>query len=126
MVDMNEADKAIIKRVLEKKNPLYDFEVHDKEIQKKGFLTIEECGDIEFIPGWHFITPSEINRNGGNKNVYYVLCKEKTGLTKIRAEMSKNINLTIIWLTIFISVCTSTISNVIVKVVLHKLFGLNF
>jgi len=123
---MSDHEKSIIKRVLEKKNPLYDFDIHDEHIPRNGGIPIEECGDIEFVPGWEFEPPSYITRNAKNKGTYYVLCKEKTGLRKVRGELSKNINLTIIWLTIFISVVTSCISNVIVKVLLHKLFGFNF
>lgn len=123
---MSDHEKAIIQRVLEKKNLIYDFEVHEQHVPRNGGLPMEECGDIDIPQGWEYTPPSWIHRNIKDKGTYYVLCKEKTGLRKIRAELNKNINLTIIWITIFISVVTSTLSNIIVKLFLHKFFGLGF
>lgn len=122
---MSDHEKSIIKRVLEKKNVLYDFEVYDQHVPRNGGLPIEECGDIDIPTGWEYTPPSYVHRNVEGKGTYYILCKEKKGFHKIRAELSKNINLTIVWITIFISVCTSTISNVIVKILLFKLFGIH-
>lgn len=123
---MNDKEKSIIKRVLEKKNPLYDFEIHDKHVPRNGGLPIEECGDIDLMEAWRFTAPSYINRNTSaeDRGTYYVLCKEKKGLRKIKAELEQNINLTIIWITIFISVCTSAISHIIVKLFFLKMFNI--
>ena len=116
---MNDS-KFIIKRVLEKKNPLYTFEILENEEEKDGCFSIEECGDIELMNGWEYTPPSFVRRNG---HTYYVRCKEKTGLNRLRGEIDKNFHLSFIFFTIVISVITSAISGIIVRLILHR-FGI--
>jgi hypothetical protein len=115
--------KNIIKRVLEKKNPLYDFEVIEKEETKPGFLSVEECGDIELMPGWEYTPPSFVKRNG---HTYYVRCREKTGFRRVKGEVDKNFHLSVLSLTVIISVISSAISGIIVRLFLQKFFGFSF